>query len=172
MKLLTCLILAAGLMLPVYASANPPRPEEAVDRLGLAPELRGQVLAVFAAAREKHEALRSTIDGQRAANDAEFCSIRGETQKALAKLLSREQLVALNESMRPPRPPRDGQRGGGPRDDRGGAQQGRGGMDGPADRGPSDRGPPGGMMGHDGGERRPPPPPRCDEDAAAPSAGE
>ncbi|MBL0028885.1 MAG: hypothetical protein IPO95_07400 [Rhodanobacteraceae bacterium] len=142
MKLWTVMMMAGGMLLPVLATAQPPRPEEAVAKLGLSPELREQVLATFAAARSKQEALREGAEAQRAANDAAFCAIRSETQAALAKILSREQLDALNAAMRPPRHPEGGERGGpehmrGRRDDR------------------------------PDGEHRPPPPPRCDDAPAS-----
>ena len=159
MKLMNSLMFGVALAMSTVAWAQPPRPEEAVAQLGLSPELREQVLATFAAARSKHEALREGAEAQRAANDAAFCAIRSETQAALAKILSKEQLDALNAAMRPPRRPEEGGERGGMRGDgphgmpqgvRGGPEHMRGGRDGRPD-----------------GERRPPPPPRCDDAPAS-----
>ncbi len=147
MKLLTSLILGAALSMSAVVVAQPPRPEEAVAQLGLSPELREQVLATFATARSKHEALREGAEAQRAANDAAFCAIRSETQVALAKILSKEQLDALNAAMRPPRHHDDGDRGHGMQGGGPGQMQG------------GERGGPEGERG----DRRPPPPPRCDD---------
>lgn len=160
MKLMTCLILGAGLLLPVVVSAHRPRPEEAVAALELSPQVREQVLATFAAAKARHEALRKTADTQRAANDAAFCAIRSETQAALAKILGAAQLDALNAEMRPPRPRDEARPGRGM----------RGSMHGPAT-GLRGR-PPRPMSGARGDDRRPPPPPQCDATSTPTSAGE
>lgn len=167
MKLLTSLILGAALaMATTVTIAQPPRPEKAVAQLGLSPELREQVLATFAAARSKHEALREGAEAQRAANDAAFCAIRSETQASLAKILSKEQLDALNAAMRPPRHHDDAERGHGMQGGGTGQMQG-GGRGGPEGMRGGRNGGSGGAMGERGGDRRPPPPPRCDDAPAS-----
>ena len=149
MKLGTVMMVAGGMLLPVLATAQPPRPEEAVAKLQLDDALRTQVLAVFEQARSKHEALRTSAESQRAANDEAFCAIRRDTRSALAKLLSAEQMAALDAEMRP-REHRDGPP----------MRDGRG----PLGRRPEGAGPRGegqrerGMDGPHG-----PRPPRCDD---------
>jgi hypothetical protein len=150
MKRWMVVLIAAGLAVPLWVAAHGPRPEEAVARLNLSEDLRSQVLAVFEQARLRHESLRKTADAQRAANDEAFCAIRRDTHSALAKLLNAEQLAALEASLRP-RPPREGERMGGP------------GMRGPGTDGPGMRGPRpdgGGPRAMPGGDR--PLPPRCE----------
>lgn len=164
MKLMTGLMLAAGLLLPVLVVAHPPRPEEAVARLDLSPSVREQVLETFATAKARHEALRKAAETQRSANDTAFCAIRSETQAALAKLLSQEQLDTLNAALRPPRPrDEDRPRRTGPREGMGEAHAGMRGGPGAHRREPMD-GPQ--------GQHRPPPMPRCDDLAPQAAAGE
>lgn len=163
MKRWMVVMIGVGMWMPVWADAHPPRPEEAVARLQLSDELRGQVLAVFEQARAKHDALRKAVESQRAANDDAFCAIRKDTRGALAKLLSADQMAALDAAMRP-RPPRDGDGEG--EGDRRGKHEGRGPGGPGGDGGPMamrGRGPGPGGPGGDG--MRGPRPPRCDDDS-------
>ena len=163
MKLLTGCMLAVGLLLPMLVLAHPPRPEEAVAKLDLSPSVREQVLETFATAKARHESLRKSADAQRSANDTAFCAIRSETQAALAKLLSQEQLDTLNAAMRPPRDSEgNGPRGAGPRDGMGGPRDGMRGGPGAHRREP--------MAGAQG-QHRPPPMPRCEDGATQQPAG-
>lgn len=153
MKLWTVMMMAGGLLLPVLATAQPPRPEEAVAKLQLDDALRVQVLAVFEQARTKHEALRASAEAQRETHDGAFCAIRRDTRTALSKLLSAEQMATLDAAMRP----REGSDRAQPRD---GRDEHR-----PMGRGPEGRGPHGGMDRERGDVEGPrgPRPPRCDD---------
>lgn len=139
--------MCAGAMLAsAMVQARAPRPDDAVAQLHLDEALRTRVLAVFEHAHARHEALRATIDRQRAENDTAFCAIRRDTRIALSKLLSTEQMAALDANLRPPE-----------RDD---------GPSAPGGRGPMGHAPDG--MAPNPGERERggmgrPHPPRCDD---------